>query len=693
MNNGNRPNSIKELPSFDSSTNKLTSSNSILTSTRNQEDQRKSFTNKYGRKALIPSTFISESVKKTLSMNQEQEKKFIENRQKPNKTEEIDNTHIENSLIETDNIDDNMHKKFSEMSMNIVDDQSTKPFHFVNKDGDNKLNFNDIDPTDDQKTTMNKKQFVTQVDFENVEKEKEMDTQSQTEENIDEFDAFILENFTPFSGQQNVIQWLDTTETKFNQFRINRALRFQAISLLLVSDAKRIYIKHRKTIQSFEDFYEFLLVSFDSSDTSQNQATYHSNITRNTPNFSSTNQPTSSFNIKSQPMNLSDIPNLTNQSSMSSVGPNVDHGSTNLVGDTSAAQSTTIPNNNSTLVLDDTTSDLRKAIVGNLIKNPKTFKGGKDDVKKWIEEIEHLFDVAHIQDSTRLDLISYSLRGDALEWFKANRLTLNTWKVFVLELKKAFTSSFHEEVAFKKLESYSQSENQSIRNFFTEVLKLCKEADPAMSETTKLKNLLNKTIPTIQFEVRKKKPTTTTEFLEYAKEAEELFQLSNITLDNTISPNIQSASHQQIPSLLSNPITPGNQLFNNSRNNYRSTYSQNPNQKNHSSNNQYSNFNYKSSADSSTRPQSFQNKSRSNYNNTYTNRYQSQTNRNDNANTQQQPTRTNSSHNNYQNQRTANSIGPFYSSPIEESQPEQFAPTPCYRCNDFGHEAPACPYF
>ena len=62
-------------------------------------------------------------------------------------------------------------------------------------------------------------------------------------------------------------------------------------------------------------------------------------------------------------------------------------------------------------------NDLRKAIVGNFIKNPKTFKGGKDNVKKWIEVVEHLLDLAHIPESTSLDLIFYLLRGDVLfEW-------------------------------------------------------------------------------------------------------------------------------------------------------------------------------------------------------------------------------------------------------------------------------------
>ena len=80
-----------------------------------------------------------------------------------------------------------------------------------------------------------------------------------------------------------------------------------------------------------------------------------------------------------------------------------------------------------------------------------------------------------------------------MEWFKTNRSTLISWKVFETEITRAFTSSFHEEIALKRLESYTQGENQSIRSFFTEVLKLCRDADSTMSESTKLKSLLNKT--------------------------------------------------------------------------------------------------------------------------------------------------------------------------------------------------------
>ena len=51
-----------------------------------------------------------------------------------------------------------------------------------------------------------------------------------------------------------------------------------------------------------------------------------------------------------------------------------------------------------------------------------------------------------------------------------------------------------------------------------------------MSEAIKLKTLLNKTKPSIQFEVRKKKPTSTVEFREYARVVKELLQLYLVSL-------------------------------------------------------------------------------------------------------------------------------------------------------------------
>ena len=95
-----------------------------------------------------------------------------------------------------------------------------------------------------------------------------------------------------------------------------------------------------------------------------------------------------------------------------------------------------------------------------------------------------------------------------------------------------------------------------ITSFFNEVLKMCKEADPTMSEATKLKNLLSKAIPSIQFQVRKKKPTTTREFLDYAKEAEELIHSSNLSNDVSNSQLNHTQSVNTYPLSRSSNLSP-----------------------------------------------------------------------------------------------------------------------------------------
>jgi hypothetical protein len=217
-----------------------------------------------------------------------------------------------------------------------------------------------------------------------------------------------------------------------------------------------------------------------------------------------------------------------------------DRGATGVAGNAPVNRSNIPASQNSlfnTSQLDQTSYALRRAVVDSLIKNPKTFRGGKEDVKQWLEDIEQAFDTAQIPESIKIDLVQHSLRGEALRWFKNNKSTFTSWNVFVKGLKEMFLSPFFQEIAFKKLESYSQGVNQPIRSFYNEALKLCNEADPSMSDSSKLRLLLSKTNPTLQFEIRMKGPTTLKQYLDYAIKVEELFHLSNINISNSNSNN------------------------------------------------------------------------------------------------------------------------------------------------------------
>ncbi|CAF3319280.1 unnamed protein product [Rotaria sp. Silwood2] len=514
------------------------------------------------------------------------------------------------------------------------------------------------------------------------------------------FDSFIIQNFTPFYGGRDVNLWLHETEKKFRGFLIPRNLRFTAIPLLVEGPAKKVYILNRRNIQSFEDFHELLLVHFDknvvqSTLTDQQESVFSQS--------SLLHQVKSSEDKNLQTMMTFDNTNFSEKPPKHHSTALNDSGAVASSGEIPAFQSTVVNDNNtinhSTTTFDDTTNAIRKVLLHNLIKNPKTFQGGKDDVTKWLEDLEHLFDTAHIPDAKKLDLISYSLRGEALRWYKNNKSTLTSWHVFVHELKKAFTSSYHEELAFKKLESYTQGENQSICNFYNEVLKLCKEADSTMSESTKLKNLLNKTKPTIQFEVRRKKPTTTKEFLEHAKEIEELYQLSNISINNNTHTNTL-----HIPTTSSTVITPTPNYYNNSpffvskpqrweRPDYN--YYNNNRQNNFRISNTLpspaSSFRPRNPTFSSTKPlismQSQQNYAPRQFR---TNQQRSSNNCNNQSYIPRYPR---VSSRDKPRQNTVNNLIPSDNLPQLNPQQTSEPTNCCVRCNQFGHRAISCPNF
>lgn len=361
-------------------------------------------------------------------------------------------------------------------------------------------------------------------------------------EDEDSFDTFILSNFEPFSGSEDVIEWLDSTDKTFNLCKVPRKSRYDAIPLLVTGGAKRTYLLNQERIKSYDDFYTVLLTQYDVSST----IVHHPNSRSFTP---SVNHGTNTRDAPVPKNVVFDDQQKTTRKTFdmtdSSPQPPIlrstalhDLGTADTIGDVPVNRSHFLTTDNSlfnTSPLDQTTYALRRAIVDSLIKNPKTFRGGKEDVKQWLEDIDQLFDTAQIPEDLKLDLVQYSLRGEASRWFKNNKSTFTSWNSFVKGLKATFLSPFFEEIAFKKLESYSQGVNQPIRSFHNEVLKLCNEADPFMSDSSKLRYLLNKAKPSLQFEIRKKKPSTTKQFLEYAIEVEELFHLTNIDISHNFT--------------------------------------------------------------------------------------------------------------------------------------------------------------
>ena len=185
--------------------------------------------------------------------------------------------------------------------------------------------------------------------------------------NDDSFDTFVLQNFVTFSGRQDVNQWVDETENRFNQFHIGRNLRYDAISLLVKGEAKRKYLKFRKEIHSFDDFYEFLLSKFESLDNASFQSkscqtmvdnsselltSYEAKLENESEQFVSNNNKT---------LNSTCHSSITNPTTMDILVV------TNDIGEKPVVKSAANLDSTSNSICDQTLNDLRKAIVGNLI--------------------------------------------------------------------------------------------------------------------------------------------------------------------------------------------------------------------------------------------------------------------------------------------------------------------------------------
>jgi hypothetical protein len=170
--------------------------------------------------------------------------------------------------------------------------------------------------------------------------------------NDNDFDVFILDNFIRFTGDQNVVQWFDQTEHKFNELRIGQRLRFKAIPLLIEGVAKQKYVTHENPIRSFDNFYGFLLSQFDESDIDTNQC----NCAHGAANYQPPNLPTlfkPRLNENSIPTDIhpSDKTELTRQTPALCSTSIVNVRAANTLGEIHAITLVTPPNNSQLLNL------------------------------------------------------------------------------------------------------------------------------------------------------------------------------------------------------------------------------------------------------------------------------------------------------------------------------------------------------
>jgi hypothetical protein len=194
-------------------------------------------------------------------------------------------------------------------------------------------------------------------------------------------------------------------------------------------------------------------------------------------------------------------------------------------------------------------STISKALIDRFVKDPLKFYGGKDNVITWLYEIDQQFQIMNLCDPDKLKLIHICLKGEAHQWFQQHPKKFSSWSHFVSQIKHSFHSNLQRDIAFKKLQQYHQTIHQSAFQYYNDMIKLINQADPEMSESTKVHYLMNGLRDSLSVETRRNYPKTTREFLVQVKIAEDLTELNTSFNNHAMIPadhksfNPYSSSH------------------------------------------------------------------------------------------------------------------------------------------------------
>lgn len=290
----------------------------------------------------------------------------------------------------------------------------------------------------------------------------------QTDKQQQFFRQLQLRSIKKFDGHGNAEHWLTDIMEQFDSLQFTTIERNELISDILTGDAIIWYIKQQDYMPTFMSFIKNFLQHYNDNQLNEKQSTafISSSIQSKQPAVS---------DYKETVMN-----SLRNQMLMSS-----------------------------------------------LEKLPKFTGKLKQNVSKWLREIQQTMHMLKLKDEEKLYFIPLCLEADARDWFYDNMHLFPTWISFTNKLLKTFESSGKADISFNRLRHYEQGITEDLRQYYFQIMKLCKEANPLMDDTIKLQFLKDGLKPSLRFDVLLKNPKNPEEFLEYAQKIEELKSLDS----------------------------------------------------------------------------------------------------------------------------------------------------------------------
>jgi hypothetical protein len=149
-----------------------------------------------------------------------------------------------------------------------------------------------------------------------------------------------------------------------------------------------------------------------------------------------------------------------------------------------------------------------------------------EDVERFLKSIKNITKATDESDDHQLlEIARGKLVKSAGLWFDNNELKFKTWLDFETAFRTRYFSTMIVHTKFEKLKRRKQRTDESITSYFDDIVDLCRDIDPNMSDAMIIQHLLSGLSPDFKKELSRRQPMiqSLNEFLKYAKIEQDLY--------------------------------------------------------------------------------------------------------------------------------------------------------------------------
>ena len=149
-----------------------------------------------------------------------------------------------------------------------------------------------------------------------------------------------------------------------------------------------------------------------------------------------------------------------------------------------------------------------------------------EDVERFLKSIKNITKANDESDNPEvLEIIRGKLTQSAGIWFDNNESTFTKWSDFETAFRNRYFPTTLNHQNFDKLKQRKQQPDETVTSYFDDVVKLCRDIDPDMSEKIIIHHLMSGLNPDFKKELSRRESSmnTLSEFLKHAKIEEDLY--------------------------------------------------------------------------------------------------------------------------------------------------------------------------